>query len=413
MPKRSKTTDAVEILHRRFYAGRPRRLKKLEEARANEEIAHKIYELRAAAGGDVEDVGATRRGAGWRYPSDMVVALALFLAGVASAQTNEDARALLQEIASSSLAAKSWLAEGTQVSELTGRGMHLHSDSRFKFAYQGPSKMRWEITTHETLPGTGGDFPTGTLAVCDGTDSWVYNSPGTSFYRSSVAASGCKAQMEDFSKIAENLVSATPAGQDHVQFAGAARECQLVRAEYAVPTGPGDSSPTARFVRTLCIDPVQKLVLRDRTEKGNASDIVVVETTTYTSYERDTDLPAALFQFQVPTGYFEDEGPQPDLIVENGVYRMSMQVSAPTVVSKVEPLYTAEALQAGVSGIVLVSFQVSSDGKPEKVKVVRGLGHGLDEKAVEAASKWRFVPAFKDGSPVASEAQIEMVFRLL
>ena len=43
------TSDAVEILHRRTYQGKPARLKNLEEARANEEIARKIQELRAAA----------------------------------------------------------------------------------------------------------------------------------------------------------------------------------------------------------------------------------------------------------------------------------------------------------------------------------------------------------------------------
>ena len=43
------TSDAVEILHRRFYESKPARLKNLEEARANEEIACKIQELRAAA----------------------------------------------------------------------------------------------------------------------------------------------------------------------------------------------------------------------------------------------------------------------------------------------------------------------------------------------------------------------------
>jgi ribosome-binding protein aMBF1 (putative translation factor) len=42
--------DAVEILHRRFYAGKPARLKNLDEVRANEEIARRIYELRTAAG---------------------------------------------------------------------------------------------------------------------------------------------------------------------------------------------------------------------------------------------------------------------------------------------------------------------------------------------------------------------------
>ncbi len=51
MPKKSiPATGAVEILHRRFYEGRPSRLKNLEEARGNEEIARKIRDLRTAAG---------------------------------------------------------------------------------------------------------------------------------------------------------------------------------------------------------------------------------------------------------------------------------------------------------------------------------------------------------------------------
>lgn len=51
MAKRTKpVTDALEILHNRFYAGKPARLKGLEEARANDEIARKILELRTAAG---------------------------------------------------------------------------------------------------------------------------------------------------------------------------------------------------------------------------------------------------------------------------------------------------------------------------------------------------------------------------
>jgi DNA-binding XRE family transcriptional regulator len=51
MMKRSKpTSDGLEILHRRYYQGRPNRLRKLEEARANEEIVRKIRELRTTAG---------------------------------------------------------------------------------------------------------------------------------------------------------------------------------------------------------------------------------------------------------------------------------------------------------------------------------------------------------------------------
>src|SRR5205809_5897182 len=50
MPKRRKTTDAVEILHRRYYKGKPERLAALEEARANDEVARKINALRRDAG---------------------------------------------------------------------------------------------------------------------------------------------------------------------------------------------------------------------------------------------------------------------------------------------------------------------------------------------------------------------------
>ena len=50
MAKRKATTDAVEIIHRRLYEGKPARLEKLEEARANEEIARKIYNLRTGTG---------------------------------------------------------------------------------------------------------------------------------------------------------------------------------------------------------------------------------------------------------------------------------------------------------------------------------------------------------------------------
>ncbi len=48
--QRKSTTDAVEILHRRFFEGKPERLRALEEARADDEVARKIFELRTKAG---------------------------------------------------------------------------------------------------------------------------------------------------------------------------------------------------------------------------------------------------------------------------------------------------------------------------------------------------------------------------
>jgi DNA-binding XRE family transcriptional regulator len=48
-PKK-KTRNAIELIHRRYFAGKPERLVELEEARANDEVARKIYQLRTAAG---------------------------------------------------------------------------------------------------------------------------------------------------------------------------------------------------------------------------------------------------------------------------------------------------------------------------------------------------------------------------
>lgn len=329
----------------------------------------------------------------------MVIALMLLLAGFAPAQTNEDARAVLQEIASSSRTAKSWLAEGTQVVDLTGPGMRIHDETRFKVAYQNPSKMLLEIETKETIGGMD-PTPSGTLMVCDGIDHWTHYSPSNAFSRASVGVSACRPEFGEFSNVLDNLVSATWVGRDHVQFAGSAKECELVRAEYSAPSVPGDGSGAARSSRTLCIDPVQRLVLRDHVERGNSSDKLFVETTTYSSYARGTNLPADLLQFQVPTGCFEDDVHQQEQTVANGVYTMGMLDSIPILTSKIEPRYPAEAMQATVSGIVLVSLQVNPDGHPDKIEVVRGLGHGLDEKAVEAVRQWRFQPGTKDGVPV-------------
>ena len=230
-------------------------------------------------------------------------------------------------------------------------------------------------------------------------DRWTHFSPSTLFSRSPLGVSACRPEFGDFSNIEENLVSAALIARDHVQFSGAAKECEVLKAEYAVSVLP-DRSDSARSMRTLCIDPVQHLILREVDESGNAS-YRSVETTTYTSYTRDTDLTPDLFRFYVPTGYFEDDVHQKDQTVENGVYTVGMLDAVPTLVSKIEPSPTAEAVQAGISGIVLVSLQVSSVGRPENVKVVRGLGHGLDEKAIEAVRLWRFSPGAKDGAPVA------------
>ena len=86
---------------------------------------------------------------------------------------------------------------------------------------------------------------------------------------------------------------------------------------------------------------------------------------------------------------------------------------APVLIHKVDPEYTEEARQAKLEGTVLVKVEITPEGKATNIKVLHGLGMGLDEKAVECVAKWRFKPGLKDGQPVTVVAQIEVDFRLL
>ncbi|MBI4876941.1 MAG: energy transducer TonB [Acidobacteria bacterium] len=99
--------------------------------------------------------------------------------------------------------------------------------------------------------------------------------------------------------------------------------------------------------------------------------------------------------------------------VGGGVYKIGGGVSAPQLVFKVEPEYSDEARRAKFQGTVVLYVVVDEKGMPRDMKVVRPLGLGLDEKAVEAVTKWRFKPGYKDGRPVAVAATIEVNFRLL
>ncbi len=77
-----------------------------------------------------------------------------------------------------------------------------------------------------------------------------------------------------------------------------------------------------------------------------------------------------------------------------------------------EPEFSEEARKEKVSGNVLVYLQVDRQGRPAHVRVLRGLGMGLDEKAIEAVRQYRFKPAMENGRPVAVEMEVDVNFQI-
>ena len=98
--------------------------------------------------------------------------------------------------------------------------------------------------------------------------------------------------------------------------------------------------------------------------------------------------------------------------IGGGVYRVGGGVSAPRTLFAPDPEYSEEARKAKFQGTVTLICVVAPDGRTRDIRISRSLGMGLDEKAIEAVSSWRFDPARKDGHPVAVEVSVEVNFRL-
>jgi TonB family protein len=98
--------------------------------------------------------------------------------------------------------------------------------------------------------------------------------------------------------------------------------------------------------------------------------------------------------------------------IGGGAYHVGGGVLAPRVVYRVEPEFSDEARKNKYQGTVVLKVVVGVDGKLHEINVVRSLGMGLDEKAVEAARLWRFEPGTKDGQPVPVVVNMEISFHL-
>jgi len=95
-----------------------------------------------------------------------------------------------------------------------------------------------------------------------------------------------------------------------------------------------------------------------------------------------------------------------------GPYRPGSGIEPPTVLREVKPTYTESARQRGITGEVVLEVVVQRDGSVSSVRVLQGLGSGLDERAIEAVRQWQFSPARRMGQPVDVLVEVAVEFRL-
>lgn len=164
-----------------------------------------------------------------------------------------------------------------------------------------------------------------------------------------------------------------------------------------------------------------KLVVRDN-RPGQPPTVLTREVVSLSSDPLSDDL------FDVPAGFTERSSEAVSIPPSNCAgttinssaprdatlpYRLGPGIVAPKPLYHPEPSYTDAARKAKVSGTVLLSLTVTSEGRVDAVRVERSLRSDLDEQALTTVSSWRFEPGTKDGVPVPVRLNVEVSFKLL
>ncbi len=98
--------------------------------------------------------------------------------------------------------------------------------------------------------------------------------------------------------------------------------------------------------------------------------------------------------------------------IGGGMFEVGGGVTPPTILFRVDPIYSEEARKALSQGTVVLEAIVRKDGTIDILRVVRSLGFGLDESAIKALRLWKFRPAMRNGVPVDVALNIEINFQI-
>jgi TonB family protein len=199
---------------------------------------------------------------------------------------------------------------------------------------------------------------------------------------------------------------------------------------------PPTSEPS--FIGSIFMPPSEA-----RIAKGNLRALVVcrlAETPFYQDQDHDTPeitdpydrynftytlivLPEEIWFYDLPSGRVyaklsyesgrsaeEESAEDSSLEYSNRIFKENEVNMRARILSRPQPLYTAEAREKGITGKVVLRAVFTSDGKVTNIRTISGLPFGLTERAMEAARQIRFSPALKDGRPVSQYTQIEYEF---
>jgi TonB family protein len=111
-------------------------------------------------------------------------------------------------------------------------------------------------------------------------------------------------------------------------------------------------------------------------------------------------------------GFGDADVPAPPTAGSRLVQASAQKLVPAEILWKPVPIYTEEARKLKVEGEVLVEAVLEASGSVKVVRVVHGLGHGLDEEAVREAGQLRFKPALRDGQPSDSTVVLHVVFQI-
>ena len=99
-------------------------------------------------------------------------------------------------------------------------------------------------------------------------------------------------------------------------------------------------------------------------------------------------------------------------IANSRALRVAGKIVPPHATFTPDPSYDRTSRSYGAQGTTILWCVVNEQGAAEDIQIVKPLGMGLDERAVEAVAKWRFRPAMKDGKAVPVQINIQVNFRL-